>query len=205
MDKITHRNSELEKILGNEYVSPSEFIGNEEEYTACIMTKLADSICEMIKFTYDTPSMNADGMLPILDVKVKVSSENVLIHDFYEKPTKNQRVILASSALGWPQKRAIHTQEILRRFKNTSPILGEKVQNKHASMYLLRMKKCGYNQKFRSEVLKSAKSAYEKLLKNHRIEKTPFYKNRQELDMIKSLKHQSPQNWWQKTSKNIKP
>ena len=194
MDKVTYRSSELENILGNEYVSPSEFVGNEEEYTAFIMSRLADSVCEMIKFTYDTPSMNEGGKMPILDVKVKMSSENVVIHDFYEKPTKNQRVILASSALGWPQKRSIHTQEILRRFKNTSPILGEQVQNYHASMYLLRMKNCGYDKKFRSEVLKSAKSAYEKIFEKHKKENTPLYKNRHELDKMKFLKHQSPQN-----------
>ena len=66
MDKILYRNSELENILGNEYISPSEFVGNEEEYTAFIMSRLANSVCEMIKFTYDTPSMNEGGMMPIL-------------------------------------------------------------------------------------------------------------------------------------------
>jgi len=59
--------------------------------------------------------------------------------------------------------------------------LGEKVQNDHASMYLLRMKNCGYDKKFRSEVLKSAKSAYEKILEKHKKENTPLYKNRHEL------------------------
>ena len=67
------------------------------------------------------------------------------------------------------------------------------------------MKNCGYDKKFRSEVLKSAKSAYEKIIEKHKKENTPLYKNRHELDKIKSLKHQSPQNWWQKTAKSAKP
>ena len=129
-----------------------------------MMSNLANTVCKMINFTVDTPSINEDGMMPILDVKVKIGPKNEVVHDFYEKPTKNQRVVLATSALSWTQKRSIHTQEILRRLKNTSPILGPKVQNDHVSKYLLKMKICGYKQKFRSEVLKSAKSAYEKIL-----------------------------------------
>ena len=132
----------------------------------------------MIKFNYDTPSKNIDGWLPVLDVKVQVSQDNKIIHNFYEKPTRNKNVIFASSALSWTQKRSIHTQELLRRMKNTSIYLDEKVQNEHVSMYLLRMKKCGYNQKFRSEVLKSAKSAYKKIFENHKYENISKYRNR---------------------------
>ena len=205
MDRITDYNIELEKILENDYVRFSDFPGNSEEYTARMMSNLANSVCKMINFTVDTPSMNEDGMMPILDVKVKIGPNNEVVHDFYEKPTKNQCVVLASSALSWTQKRSIHTQEMLRRLKNTSTILGPEIQNDHISKYLLKMKICGYKQKFRSEVLKSAKSAYNKILEKHRIEETPFYKNRKELDQIKSKKIQTPQNWWQKTAKNTKP
>ena len=63
------------------------------------------------------------------------------------------------------------------------------------------MKICGYKQKFRSEVLKSAKSAYEKILEKHKKEETPFYKNRKELDQIKSKKNQTPQTGGKKPLK----
>ena len=137
-------------------------------------------------------------------LELLIAAKNEVVHDYYEKPTKNQRVVLASSALSWTQKRSIHTQEMLRRLKNTSTILGPEIQNDHISKYLLKMKICGYKQKFRSEVLKSAKSAYNKILEKHRIEETPFYKNRKELDQIKSKKIQTPQNWWQKSAQNTK-
>ena len=62
---------------------------------------------------------------------------------------------------------------------------------------------------FLSEITRSsfkcAKSAYEKILEKHKKEETPFYKNRKELDQIKSKKNQTPQNWWQKPTKNAKP
>ena len=104
MDRITDHNIELEKILENDYVRPSDFPGSSEEYTARMMSNLANSVCKMINFSVDTPSMNEDGMMPILDVKVKIGPKNEVVHDFYEKPTKNQRVVLASSALSWTPK-----------------------------------------------------------------------------------------------------
>ena len=61
------------------------------------------------------------------------------------------------------------------------------------------MKKCVYNQKFRSEVLKSAKSAYKKIFEKHKYENIPMYRNRSQLEEAKSLKKCSAQNWWQQT------
>ena len=68
--------------------------------------------------------MNQDGKLPMLDVKVHLDQ-----NDFYEKSTKGKIVVLANSALSWPKKRTIHTQECLRILKNTSVCLGEQIQN----------------------------------------------------------------------------
>ena len=90
----------------------------------------------MVQFTYDVPELNPDGKLPVLDLKVFMSPENEVLYEFYEKPTKNSRVILASSALSWSQKRTILTQEALRRIRNTSPSLGDQVVNNHLSDFM---------------------------------------------------------------------
>ena len=54
----------------------------------------------------DTPCNYADGKLPVLDVVVDVNQEedNRIEFEFFEKPTKKPRVILASSALSFSQK-----------------------------------------------------------------------------------------------------
>ena len=114
----------------------------------------------MISFTFDTPHLNENHKLPILDVKVALNEENILEHKFYEKPTRNPRVILASSALSWSQKRTIHTQEILRRIKNTSQSLKKSLRDQHLSRYMYKMKISGYSHKFRIECLLSAKNAF---------------------------------------------
>ena len=51
--------------------------------------------------------------------------------EFYEKPTKNPRVIMADSALSYSSKRTILTQECLRRLRNTKIEPGPEVQKLH--------------------------------------------------------------------------
>ena len=75
--------------------------------------------------------------------------------EFYEKPTKNPRVVLADSALSFRQKRTILTQEGLRRLRNTKIELGTEVQRSHLNKFMLKVKNSGYNAKFRSEILDS--------------------------------------------------
>ena len=110
---------------------------SDESHTATVLNKIADSIDGMISFTTDVPGNYKDEFLPVLDVKVKLHDNGRLIYQFYEKSTKNSRVILADSALNWKQKRTILTQEALRRLKNTSLELGHEVQCDHLSDFML--------------------------------------------------------------------
>ena len=105
----------------------------------------------MIKLTVETPCDSPDGKLAVLDLKVKVNHEeqNRIDFEFFEKPTKNPRVILADSTLSFSKKRTILTQECLRRLRNTKIELGAVTQNKHLNHYMLKLKKSGYNQKSR--------------------------------------------------------
>ena len=65
-------------------------------------------------------------------------------YEFYEKPTKNNRVILADAALPTNQKRTILTQECLRRLRNTKLELGEGINVKHLNDFMLKLKKIGW-------------------------------------------------------------
>ena len=68
-----------------------------------IIQEIANGINPMIQLTVDTPCNYEDGKKPVLDVKVNVNKleQNRVDFEFFEKPTKNPRVILASSALSW--------------------------------------------------------------------------------------------------------
>ena len=74
---------------------------------------------------------------------------NRIDFEFYEKTTKNPRVILANSALSFSKKRIILTQECLRRLRNTKVELGPEVQGKYSNLFMLTVKNSGYTEKFR--------------------------------------------------------
>ena len=54
--------------------------------------------------TYDTPSLNDSGMMPVLDLQVWCEDYEVLFR-FYEKPVSSKFVIRRDSALSWNAKK----------------------------------------------------------------------------------------------------
>ena len=89
--------------------------------TMDVVQQIANTINPMIKLTVETPCNFEDGKMPVLDLKVNVNEDemNRIDFEFFSKPTKNPRVILADSALSFSKKRTILTQECLRRLRNT--------------------------------------------------------------------------------------
>ena len=134
----------------------------------------------MIQLTVDTPCNYTDGKMPVLDIKVNVNQEedNRINFEFISNPTKNPRVILASSATSQSQKRTILTQECLRRLRNTKVELGPEVQRKHLNIFMLRLKNSGYSVKFRKEVLNSALQAFDRMLADDESGAKPMYRSR---------------------------
>ena len=102
----------------------------DNKITMDIVQKIANSIDPMIKLTVETPCNFADGKLSVLDVTVNINykEDNRIDFEFFEKPTKNPKVILANSALSTSKKRTILTQECLRRLRNTNKELRPGVQ-----------------------------------------------------------------------------
>ena len=95
--------------------------------------KIANSNNPMIKLTIETPGYFPDGKLSVLDgtVNVKSNEQNRIDFEFFEKPTKNPRVILADSAMSISKKITILTPECLHRLRNTKVELGPQVQDRH--------------------------------------------------------------------------
>ena len=105
-----------------------------------ILQQIANQINPMIKFTVDLPSDHEDGKLAVLDLKFRVNKvmKNRIDYEFYSKPTKNPKILLADSAINSTSKRTILTQECLRRIRNTKVELGESVRNKHLNDFMLK-------------------------------------------------------------------
>ena len=75
-----------------------------------------------------------------------------------------KKVMMASSAQPWGQKRTTLTQELIRRLLNCSKELSCAVKQKHLSRYMQMLKNSGYNKNFRAEVLMSGLAGYRKIL-----------------------------------------
>ena len=157
----------------------------------------------MIKFTGDYPSNHESNKLPILDVQVQMNAENRVLFEFYEKETKTDKVILASSAMSWHQKFQILTNEALRRLRNTSPELGESIQNFHLSRFSVKMKDSGYSPKFRSRVIRKAKEIYNLQVERDLKGEKPLYRSRELIMADKHDKKENKYNWWRKKNKNF--
>ena len=153
---------------------------SDTQVTLEILKDIAESVDPMLKFTIDTPCSYSDGKMPALDIKVSVNiAESFRIdYEFFEKPTRNPRVILADSALSAASKRTILTQECLRRIRNTKVELGLEIRNKHLSDFMLKLKNSGYSTKYRMEILNSAVKAFEKMLENDRKGIKPLFRDR---------------------------
>ena len=137
--------------------------------------------------------------MPVLDVKVNVNQQehDRIDFEYFEKPTKNPRVILADAALSFATKRTILTQECLRRLRNTKVELGPEVQRKYLNQFMLTLKNSGYNKKFRKEVLDSSLKAFQKMLEEDQNGTKPLYRSRdwnsEERQLSKAKKRL---NWW---------
>ena len=178
----------------------------DTKVTMGVIQNIANSINPMIQLTVDTPCNYTDGKMPVLDIKVNVNQEedNRINFEFISNPTKNPRVILASSATSQSQKRTILTQECLRRLRNTKVELGPEVQRKHLNIFMLRLKNSGYSVKFRKEVLNSALQAFDRMLADDESGAKPMYRSRSwNYDERKKAKLNKKHNWWNNEKSKI--
>ena len=150
----------------------------------------------MISFTFDVPSNYTKKKLPILDLNVYLDKEGIICHEFYEKPTNSNFVILASSALSIKTKRTVFTQECLRRLRNTSIHLGPEVANHFLSKYMLKLKDSGYSSKFRSEIVKSAKNAFKLQIENDEKGIRPLFRDKARIIEDQKLRGKGRVDWW---------
>ena len=93
-----------------------------------IVRQVAELVNPMIKFTVDVPSYHEDNKIAVLDLEIKMNQEEVnrIDYEYFEKPTKNPKILMAESAINANSKRTILTQECLRRIRNTKVELGDK-------------------------------------------------------------------------------
>ena len=160
-------------VVGDELIDMNE---NDDERLAKILIEIANDIVPGITMEYDVPSKNIDNKMPILDMKVWMEDGDIMFQH-YEKPTASGNIMHANAAQSVTCRNSVHTQEILRRLLNSSPLLDwESSVAPVLSQYMLRMMKHGYPQQYRVDTLTRALRIHDHMVEQDRQGIRPIYR-----------------------------
>ena len=127
---------------------------------------------------YDVPSKNIDNKMAILDMKVWVEEEEGnIVFQHYEKPTASKNIMHVNSAQSVTCRNSVHTQEIVRRLMNSSPLLDWKsCVAPVLTEYMSRMMQHGYPQRYRVDTLNRALRIHDYMVEEDRKGARPLYR-----------------------------
>jgi hypothetical protein len=163
--------------------------------------QIGDTVLEFIKLTSDCPSdnMEAGGYMPILDLQCCVQ-DNRVVHKFYEKPMNTKYCILNSSAGNNHVKFTTLTQECVRRLMNCNEGVTQNEKTDILQQFVLKMRRSGYDSRFRYKVILAAKGIYDKKVKDD-IEGKPLYRERKYRVRERRLMAEKKKTNWYKRDK----
>ena len=118
-------------------------------------------------------------------------------HKFFQKPVANKDFIEARSAMPLAMKKAIMTQEGMRRCLNTSPELFDGLKNELMTDFNERMFAAGYNEEMRGDILKSVLEKYYKLKERVESGERGWYRSKNER-INKPKKKVTKFNWFKR-------
>jgi len=174
----------------------------DDERNMKVLKDVADSVEPMIKTTVDFPSNYDDKKMPILDLKVwteeREDGGKDVQFEFYRKPFASRVVMLASSAAPWQMKRTVLTQEGVRRLMRCRVNLPASRKSEVMTEYMRMLRRSGYNETFRLEVLKSANHAFEKIVDDDKNGVKPMYRNKMWKKKERKQTKQTRMSQWHK-------
>jgi hypothetical protein len=179
---------------------------SEDERTAKVMTDIANSVMPGIVMVFDVPSRNVDKKMPILDMEVWMDADGNIMFQHYEKPTSSKTVMHANSAQSITCRNSVHTQEIMRRLLNSSPMLDWKTCVAPVlSSYMARMMHCGYPEKYRRDTLTRALRIYDKIIEDENNGTRPLYRPKHWNIIARRKEKQKKKHDWSTRGGHIAP
>ena len=155
----------------------------EEDETVCsdvrtarVLVAVANCLEDDIQMTFDTPSMNSNGCMPVLDLQLWCEGGQVFF-SFFEKSCVSKYVLLKDSALSWTVKKMALAGEVARRMLNTSPQLVQcGFAEEEIEKFEYKMMISGYNLKERGVILAEGRARYSNLLSKVNSGERPLYR-----------------------------
>ena len=199
--------SERKRIEVNPELVETDLSEKEDTRVMREISKMADSICPVLKTTFDCPGLQESGKMPLLNLQVWVERaekeggrrEWETLWEYYRKPCATRTLMLARSAMSDRTKRAALTQEAIQILRNCSRSLPWARKASHLSDFCLRMKISGYGEKYRETIIRSALSAWGKQVEMDTTGERPLYRPRSwKKDERAKLKESKKSGWFRK-------
>ena len=165
--------------------------------TAIVVRDIANSIHPMIVLEEDVPSKHTNMRLPILDLECWMDGPTVW-YQHYEKEVATRRLIQERSALPMKVKRNVLVNECVRRMRNCRLELSWEIKANFLSDYMVRMRQAGYDEWFRTCVLKQAVARYEGMVNAHESGAMPLYRDKNWVTDTARRKEKKKKDWLNK-------
>ena len=160
--------------------------------------EIGDKIHPSIQLETDYPSNYEIQRVPILDLMVWIEGSKIL-YEYYSKSVSSKSVVHNRSAMPLRDKRTIITQDILRVILRCSPRLPWEKIKPHLDDYMLRLQFSGYSEQFRKQVLKSAITAYKRIMDQVEKGDRPLYRHKQWKQCERTkYKREKKENWYKR-------
>ena len=156
-----------------------------------------------LTFTEETGDEFADGWLPTLDMKLKITSENEIQYAFFEKPTCSKICLQSNTALNQNCMIQSLTNEVIRRLKNISESVPWSERIKVLDEFSYKMVNSGHAKPAIWKVLIGGIKGYERDVKKCKETGKPL--NRSAAYNARSRKRKkllAKSNWFRQTDKN---
>ena len=164
-------------VVEPEAVEADQLVPGDER-TARLMQELANTLCPFIQMTADYPSAHPNGWMPILNVSVQVTADNMVDFKHYRKPMASPYTILNASAMPGLTKRLTLVQEGIQMLRNTRPSLHPRLRRGLMEDLAERMMVSGYNADYRRGIIESAVKGYEAQVAADLAGEKPLYRPR---------------------------
>ena len=176
----------------------------KDELTMAVFGDIANSIDPDIQVEVDFPSKHPSKMLAILDMEMGMVANKVQ-YKFYRKPMANKYTMMANSAVSDRVKRSTMTNEALRRLLCCSSNLEESKKVEVMEDYARMLRRSGYSERFRYEVISDAIKGHQKLLQEAAEGKRPLNRPRGFQEEKRRQKRQEKgERWYRREERNSK-
>ena len=166
--------------------------------TAKVLQEITNTIEECIQLTFDTPEMNNNGKLPVLDLEVWVS-DNQVRHSFYKKEVSNEFTPLYKSAVSESMKLNTVFMEAYWRIVNCSPGTPWEEVSSQFTGFANTMRISGYNHIQRYNAIKGAITRYRDMESEIKTGvRKYFYRSGKQIREAKAKKKDWANTWFLK-------